>query len=78
MLNLSFFDLYVSGIFDASVRVETHDAHLIPLGAPSPPEELVLVGSAHDGREAVIGDVLALSLGDVDVEREPLVFICEN
>ena len=37
MLNLSFFDLYVSGIFDASVRVETHDAHLVALGAPPPP-----------------------------------------
>lgn len=78
MLNLSFFDLYVSGIFDASVRVETHDAHLVALGAPPPPEEAVLVGAAHNGGEAVVGDILALSLGDVDVEREPFVTICEN
>jgi hypothetical protein len=78
MLNLSFFDLYVSGIFDASVRVETHDAHLVALGAPPPPEEAVLVSATHDGGEAVVGYILALPLGDIDVEREPFVVVCEN
>ena len=78
MLNLSFFDLYVSGIFDASVRVETHDAHLVTLGAPPPPEEAVLVSAAHDGGETVVGYILALPLRDIDMEREPFVVVCEN
>lgn len=48
---------------------------LVALGAPSPPEELVAVGAAHDGREAVVAGVSALSLGDVDVKGEPFVFV---
>lgn len=78
MLNLSFFDLYIPGIFDASVRVETHDAHLVALGAPPPPEETMLVGAAHDGSEAVVGYILALPLRDIDMEREPFILVCEN
>lgn len=49
--------------------------HLVALGAPSPPEELVAVGAAHDGCEAVVAGISALSLGDVDVEGEPLVSV---
>lgn len=78
MLNLSFFDLYIPGVFDARVRVETHDAHLVALGAPPPPEETMLVGAAHDGSEAVVGYILALPLRDIDMEREPFILVCEN
>ena len=78
MLNLSFFDLYIPGVFDARVRVETHDAHIITLDAPSPPEKTMLVGAAHDGCEAVVGYILAFPLRDIDMEREPFILVCEN
>lgn len=70
-----FYDLYVSRVINPGVWVVVHNLHLVALGAPSPPEELVAVGAAHDGREAVVAGILALSLGDVDAQGEPSVSI---
>lgn len=58
--------------------VEVDNLHLVALGAPSPPEEAVAVGAAHDCHEAVVGGVLALSGGEVDMEREPAVSVGED
>ena len=41
------------------MRIEVDDLNLISFGSPSPPQEFVLVGSAHDSSEAVTAGVMA-------------------
>lgn len=55
--------------------VEVDYLHLITFCAPSPPQELVLVGAADDGRETIVGGILAQSGREVDVKLEPSVTV---
>lgn len=75
VINILFYHLYVSRIINLSMWIVVDYLDLVALGAPSPPEELVAVGAAHEGREAVVAGILTLSLGDVDAQGEPSVSI---
>ena len=69
---------YEPGVIDLGVWVEVDDLHLVAFCAPSPPQELVLVGAADDGREAVVGGILTLPGRNVDIKLQPFIIICEN
>lgn len=60
------------------MRVEVDNLHLIALGSPSPPQELVLVGAADDGSQAIVCGILTLSGGNADIKFQPFVSIYEN
>jgi hypothetical protein len=60
--------IYVSRVVNPGMRVEVDDLNLIAFCPPAPPQKLVLVGAADDGREAIVGGILALSGRDVDVK----------